>query len=444
MSAPRRARVAFVALAAIGFVAIVFVATATSAGPTSVRVAEDPAPRPEVPSGDSARRYSEEFRRGFEHLQQGRYEAGVASMKRCLEISPDEPNCAYNIACGLARLGRVDEGLSWFERAADWGYGYDPFADDLAACEVDEDLAPLRGSARFTAAVGRMRAYRDEVVAYVNAPAIHVPAGVDRDAPVPLVVVLHASGATKRAGVEGRWKRAADELRVAIVAPSACLPVQRDPARGTAWFLGVSDYSDPARTAAHETTILPAIDAIERRQRIDRTRIVLAGESEGAIVALRVAFAHPDVFSGVLADEGAFVPRLLAESAPRAHDLGLRVHMLLDRDDFRARLAADPTIDPSAVLAQWTSTWDAWGFAGVLETYTRDGTGPDGVAPGSRSGSGSGADAPASDGRARRVTECLRLLTAPRAARAALDGAGATPRTPPEPVPAPRAPRAGG
>jgi Zn-dependent protease len=53
------------------------------------------------------------------------------------------PAFAYNAACSLARLGRVDEGLDWLGRALRAGF------DDLEALEQDPDLAALRGDPRF-------------------------------------------------------------------------------------------------------------------------------------------------------------------------------------------------------------------------------------------------------------------------------------------------------
>jgi Zn-dependent protease len=50
---------------------------------------------------------------------------------------------AYNAACCLARLGRVDEGLDWLSRALDAGF------DDSAQLDSDPDIAALRADPRF-------------------------------------------------------------------------------------------------------------------------------------------------------------------------------------------------------------------------------------------------------------------------------------------------------
>lgn len=50
---------------------------------------------------------------------------------------------AYNAACAASRLGRVDEGIEWLERAVAAGF------DERAALDGDHDIATLREDPRF-------------------------------------------------------------------------------------------------------------------------------------------------------------------------------------------------------------------------------------------------------------------------------------------------------
>ena len=50
----------------------------------------------------------------------------------------DSALIAYNTACGWARAGELDRGLTAFKRAAELGF------DDLTAVDSDDDIAPLR------------------------------------------------------------------------------------------------------------------------------------------------------------------------------------------------------------------------------------------------------------------------------------------------------------
>ncbi len=49
----------------------------------------------------------------------------------------------YNLACALARLGKTDEALGRLQKAIEYGFR------DAAHLKVDDDLASLRGEARF-------------------------------------------------------------------------------------------------------------------------------------------------------------------------------------------------------------------------------------------------------------------------------------------------------
>jgi tetratricopeptide (TPR) repeat protein len=78
-----------------------------------------------------------------------RYEEAVAYEKGLFERYA-KPDAAYNVACSLARLGKVDEGLQWLERAIDAGFRDGKLLDE------DEDIAALRTDARFAGLRGRV------------------------------------------------------------------------------------------------------------------------------------------------------------------------------------------------------------------------------------------------------------------------------------------------
>src|SRR3982750_4229279 len=75
--------------------------------------AQDATP-PKPAATDTARKYAEEFQRGYDALKAERWAEGIASMKRCLELAPEDPTSAYNLACASARQGQVDAGVEWF------------------------------------------------------------------------------------------------------------------------------------------------------------------------------------------------------------------------------------------------------------------------------------------------------------------------------------------
>jgi Zn-dependent protease len=74
----------------------------------------------------------------------GHIEAALVMCVRAFEVCKG-PLFAFNAACCLCRLGRVDEGLEWLKKAVSAGYTSQVPLDD------DPDLAPLRDHPGFAA-----------------------------------------------------------------------------------------------------------------------------------------------------------------------------------------------------------------------------------------------------------------------------------------------------
>ena len=88
---------------------------------------------------------------GAQLFHSGSYEAALEATSLAFERFKTGVH-AYNAACSLARLGRVDEGIAWLEKAVLAGF------DDGQQLDDDEDIAALREDPRFGAlrsAVGR-------------------------------------------------------------------------------------------------------------------------------------------------------------------------------------------------------------------------------------------------------------------------------------------------
>jgi TolB-like protein/Flp pilus assembly protein TadD len=71
-------------------------------------------------------------------------------LHRAIEIAPDDSVVLYNVACNLAVLGEEDQSLDYLEEAFEHG------AVSAAWMRNDEDLASLRGHARYTVLLQRV------------------------------------------------------------------------------------------------------------------------------------------------------------------------------------------------------------------------------------------------------------------------------------------------
>ena len=92
---------------------------------------------------------------GHSQLVLGQNEAAVRSYEESLRLGvPPGANTLglayFNLACGYARLGRIQDALASVERAVEQRFGR------RSAYEADEDLKPLRAEERFLVALDRL------------------------------------------------------------------------------------------------------------------------------------------------------------------------------------------------------------------------------------------------------------------------------------------------
>ncbi len=95
--------------------------------------------------------YRREFASGVQAIQAGKLAEGIASFEHCLVLRPRDGLSAYNLACAHSLGGRIEQGIAWLERAAEWGH------HDVHLVASDPDLASLRPDARFATILTRMR-----------------------------------------------------------------------------------------------------------------------------------------------------------------------------------------------------------------------------------------------------------------------------------------------
>lgn len=321
------------------------------------------------------KRWAEEFKRGYDLLVDKKYDEGMALMKHCLELQPKQPTCAYNLACAHALQGQPDPAIEWFGKSVDWGFAVQEIDDQLVVAEKDTDLDSLRGDPRFVALMEKMRAQRKVAEEYAATPAVYVPAKLAQATEVPLLVVLHAGGATKDSVLTSRWKQVADELGLALVAPSGRLCVGADPKNGALWYRNIDDFANPKRSFLYEKSVNDAIDGFKKQHKIDRTRVYLAGEGDGATVALHVAMSQPGLYKGVVALDGLVLAQQLAEKAANAVKAGLKVRLLIDRGILARKLeesAGQEKVDQQKLLDAWSDQLGKLGFQNALTAFAHD------------------------------------------------------------------------
>lgn len=273
--------------------------------------------------------YDREFQRGITALQSARRDEAIAHFERCLLLVPRVPICSYNVACAKALVGDVDGALSALDRAVDDGFGFR--ASDLALLETDADLGAVRADARFARLLERVSAARDEAARESAEPAFFVPDTVDITRRAPLLVVLHRHASSKARVLEGPWKQVARELGMILVAPSGQYVTRGldDPGAAMTWIEDVARYERRAWLDARP--VVEAIAVARKRHRVDPSRVFLAGEGIGGLIAFDVALRAPSSIRGVLLHDAPIHLELARDLATELRVAGLRLALVPER-----------------------------------------------------------------------------------------------------------------
>lgn len=142
---------------------------------------------------------------------------------------------------------------------------------------------------------GQARSYR-----------VYRPPSLDPRRAAPLVVVLHAFGQTG-AGIASTtgFDQAADRGRFVVAYPDGV---------GNNWHAGFC--CDPRSTVNDVAFLERLLDQLERDNRIDRTRVYVAGISAGAFMAYRVACDLADRITAIGSVAGSLLPGTCHPSRP--------------------------------------------------------------------------------------------------------------------------------
>lgn len=156
-------------------------------------------------------------------------------------------------------------------------------------------------------------------------------------APSPVFVYLHGAGATALAMAQVADRFAQAYPQAAHLIPDGFSPSETTPG-GRQWFAvgDVDDANRPVRVAAVLPAVAAFIRAVQAELGVPPIATAIVGYSQGAIVALEAAQAHPDLVGRVVAIAGRYA--VMPVVAPKAV-----VHLVHGKEDatIPARHAVD-------------------------------------------------------------------------------------------------------
>lgn len=318
-------------------------------------------------------------REAIEAIQGKRMDEALAKFEKVLTLLPEDRGTAYNLACVSSLKGDVEKAHEWATRSLDWGWGagWGSIAGsdgkeltEIEMLQQDADLENLRKDARFAALIERANAARKAVdEARANA-AVYVPEKVAALAEKPVLIVLHDNGSTKEAVVSGRWKAIADELGCALIAPSGRYLAPRSKAAkdGMYWILNPQAYQN--KPWADERPVQDAYSAFSKANKVDKTRIYIAGEGYGGTIAINAAAASPYLYKGALSVGGFMTSPVVSAKAANASKAGLRIEVLLEQKTALDALGSAENLERA--MKAMNADLTRWSIAGSAKTYARD------------------------------------------------------------------------
>ncbi len=252
-------------------------------------------------------------------LMQGKFAEAAEHYERWLKADPRDEESWYNLACVYARTNEQKQALEAWEKAVDAGW------DDAAQAAGDDNLAVLRESLRFQAALRRAEETKarrapanflrhflpmQRVGTYL---ALLPPDYASSDKHYPLCVVLHGSGST-----ELRHGTLADRFgrdNVIYLLPRA--PYTHNAAFKqsgrpgyTAWMQETIDSLDPLYAEVprfYAGWVMSCVEDVKQKYRVRNDRICIFGHSQGAAFAYVTACLYPKAVRSIHAYAGYFL-----------------------------------------------------------------------------------------------------------------------------------------
>jgi predicted esterase len=240
-----------------------------------------------------------------EAYRQGDWARAVEVGNDLVAMLPGRPLLEYNLACVHALNGEAGEALDMLGRAAASGFR------DVSHLDGDRDLDPVRDLPGFGAVRSQIEANQRRFILEVRATAartpilIVTPHGHDPDRPAPLIIALHGYG-DRPENHPRVWGPAADDFGAILAVPQG----GRQVGGGFGWS-GVEEA---------EVVLDRVLREVDERFVIDRSRIVLAGFSQGAFLAMALGIRHPEMVTGVIPMAGAYVSEIDAPPPAEGHE----------------------------------------------------------------------------------------------------------------------------
>jgi predicted esterase len=247
------------------------------------------------------------YRTGDRLKALGQYAAAERSYLQALELKPDFPHAAYQLACNYALWNKPDKARELFDRACELGFSDYPF------CYQDHELGSVRATSDFPDKLKIIREnYLADTSKLVGTAVVFRPGSNRHDDRLPAIVLLHGHSRTHEEHFDDaqQWSK----LGFIAIAVPGSVPQQ---AGGFMW-------SQESIEVTHEQIQILLRHPLVRDQ-ADPGQVFVLGFSQGAVHAFQVVVLHPEQYAGVIPVGVGGGPRVIAEDHTLSSEFKPRV-----------------------------------------------------------------------------------------------------------------------
>ncbi|MDB5389481.1 MAG: tetratricopeptide repeat protein [Planctomycetaceae bacterium] len=212
----------------------------------------------------------------------GRFEDAEAKYKESIAADPTWAFPAYQLACNYELWNQPARALPQFTKAMELGF------DDFPSALADEELGQIRTRPDFnTALQGIRQRYLASSKSRVGQPVAVRPQGTKPETGWPMMLLLHGYGDSNLSYLDQAAEWAGQGFLTVAVPGSVPTSDGR--------FQWDMDSTDPTQRDLQAIVTSPLFNGL-----VDKDKVFLLGFSQGALHAMLLTAAHPNLYAGVV------------------------------------------------------------------------------------------------------------------------------------------------
>ncbi|MBI5805120.1 dienelactone hydrolase family protein [candidate division TA06 bacterium] len=268
------------------------------------------------------------------------YQKAAQGYISALRHYPGYTAAVYNTACCYSLLNNQAEAIRWLEKAVDLGY---------YKFDQDQDLNNIRSTKQYRKILARAQMLAAELKNKMDNPVIGLPQDMDTAKTYGLLVALHGYGSDPN-NIMQALAGVPQQMGYIVLAPYGHEPAGRD---GYSW--GDRDTA--------EQRVLAAIKNAQAQYKIDPSKLILMGFSQGATTAYYIGTKNAALFKGIIPMAGMY-DSSLDQFLPRSRENNLKVYIMFGELESEAMIKSNLEAIRSFIMSGVTASFNVYARLG--------------------------------------------------------------------------------